>query len=118
TAECRSHSLHRPGLLDCPSRRSLTAMLHNLPNQPNSFFGRNQAVAELDGLLDTARLVTLIGPGGIGKTRLALAVAVSMLDALDFPDGVWLADLAALRDSGLVVEVVADSVGEGEAAGR
>src|SRR5258708_9849204 len=87
-------------------------------NQLNSFVGRDQAVAELDGLLDTARLVTLVGPGGIGKTRLALAVAEPLLDALEFPDGVWLADLAALGDDGLLVEVVAASVVVHEETGR
>jgi len=103
---------------DFPPLGSVPATLHNLPNQLNSFVGRDQAVAELDGLLDTARLVTLIGSGGIGKTRLALAVAASLLDAVDFPDGVWLADLAALSDDGLLVEVVAASVGVHEEPGR
>jgi predicted ATPase/DNA-binding CsgD family transcriptional regulator len=65
--------------------------LHNLPAEPNDFIGRERDVAELRQLLDATREVTLCGPGGIGKTRLALRVAAGLTDGC--PDGVWFAEL-------------------------
>jgi ABC-type cobalamin transport system ATPase subunit len=61
-----------------------------------SFVGRERELAELEGLLSTSRLVTLIGPGGCGKTRLAMQFANTVSGS--FTDGVWLAELAPLRD--------------------
>ncbi len=78
---------------------------NNLPLQLTSFIGREREVAETKRLLSTTRLVTLTGPGGAGKTRLALQVAADLLPA--FPDGAWLAELAALSDSMLVPRAVA-----------
>jgi predicted ATPase/DNA-binding CsgD family transcriptional regulator len=68
--------------------------LHNLPAEPNDFIGRERDVAELRQLLAATRAVSLCGPGGIGKTRLALRVAASLVD--DCPDGVWFAGLGEL----------------------
>lgn len=88
-----------------PPLRSLATPSHNLPVQLTSFVGRAQELAELDKLVRGARLVTLTGAGGSGKTRLALQVATDLLD--EFPDGVWLVELAALAESGLVIEQIA-----------
>ncbi|UED83634.1 BTAD domain-containing putative transcriptional regulator [Streptomyces profundus] len=65
----------------------------NLPARVDELIGRERAIVEVRGTLSTARLVTLTGPGGVGKTRLALAVAEGL--AQTFPDGVWLVELAA-----------------------
>ncbi|WP_240777771.1 BTAD domain-containing putative transcriptional regulator [Nonomuraea basaltis] len=78
----------------------------NLPAPLTELIGREQAVAEVGALLGSARLVTLTGPGGVGKTRLALAVADVATDA--FPDGVWLVELAGTSgETATVAEVVA-----------
>jgi len=72
----------------------------NLPTALNSFVGRRGEVAEIGRLLGVGRLVTLTGAGGVGKTRLALAAAAASGKA--FPDGVWIVDLAAVRDPSAV----------------
>jgi predicted ATPase/DNA-binding CsgD family transcriptional regulator len=81
----------------------------NLPAEPNSFVGRERDLAELGMLLTDVRALTLCGPGGIGKTRLALRLAAEL--AADFPDGTWLAELADLRDPELVPRRVAATLG-------
>src|SRR5260221_8871415 len=78
---------------------------HNLPYQLTSFVGRDQEITQLEELVTANRLVTLTGAGGAGKTRLAIEVANRLIDA--FPDGVWLAGLAALSDPRLVPPAVA-----------
>jgi non-specific serine/threonine protein kinase len=78
---------------------------HNLPGQLTNFIGREREIKELELLLASTRLLTLTGAGGCGKTRLALELAAQVLDR--FPDGVWLVDLAALSDPGLVPQAVA-----------
>lgn len=80
--------------------RPLEAFAHNLPVQLPSFVGRERTVDEIERLLATTRLLTFIGAGGIGKTRLALQVAGDMLGV--FEDGVWLVELASLSDPSLV----------------
>ena len=97
-----------------PPRR--TGPPHNLPLQLTSFVGREQELGEVAGLLAAHRLVTLTGVGGTGKTRLALQVAAEALPA--YPDGAWLAELAALRDPALVPQAVAGAVGVREEPGR
>jgi transcriptional regulator with XRE-family HTH domain len=82
---------------------------HNLPAQLTSFLGREQDLAMLGKLLSEARLVTLTGAGGAGKTRLALEFASGMVER--FADGVWLADLAGLSDPGLVAAQVMEALG-------
>ena len=77
---------------------------HNLPAPLTSFLGREQDLARLDGLLGEARLVTLTGTGGTGKTRLAVEAGARV--AGRFPDGVWLAELAGVADPGLVAAQV------------
>ena len=83
-------------------------MPHNLPLQVTSFVGREREIARVKDLLAGHRLVTFTGPGGTGKTRLALQVAADVLP--DFKDGVWLVELAALRDPALVPQAVAAAV--------
>src|SRR5262252_9400667 len=79
---------------------------HNLPAQLTGFIGRTNELRELKGLLEQARLVTLTGIGGCGKTRLALQLAQEVLPA--FSDGVRYVDLAAVQDEARVAGAVAD----------
>lgn len=88
----------------------------NLPVQPTSFIGRMQEQTAVETLLEQAPLVTLVGAGGCGKSRLALAVAADLLE--DYPDGVWLVELAASRDPALVPQAVATALALHEEAGR
>ncbi|HWQ15617.1 MAG TPA: BTAD domain-containing putative transcriptional regulator, partial [Roseiflexaceae bacterium] len=99
-----------------PVATERTEELHNLPVQITSFIGREREIAEVKQLLTTTRLLTLAGPGGCGKTRLALAVAADVLHA--YPDGVWLVDLAALANPALVPQAVAAALGLHEAPGQ
>src|SRR5919199_3679659 len=106
-----------PGVpTDFPPLRSLDALPHNLPLQLTSFIGREQELVTVHDLLATHRLVTLTGPGGTGKTRLAQQVAAELLP--DYPQGVWLVELAALADPALVPQAVAGTLGIREDAGR
>jgi predicted ATPase/DNA-binding CsgD family transcriptional regulator len=84
--------------------------------EPNSFVGRERELAELSRLAASMRAVTLCGPGGIGKTRLALRVLAGLAD--DFPDGVWFVELGDLRQPELVVSRVASVIGVDEEPGR
>ncbi len=84
-------------------------MADNLPVQLTTFIGRRPQIVQLQGLLADVRLLTLTGPGGVGKTRLALQVAGSVRD--QYPDGVWLVDLASITDEHLVPQAIASSVG-------
>jgi predicted ATPase/DNA-binding SARP family transcriptional activator len=86
-----------------------TRRLTNLPASTTELIGRDATVAEVTTLLGTHRLVTLIGPGGIGKTRLAVEVARMLLPA--YPDGAWVAELAPLTDPALVPVTVALALG-------
>jgi predicted ATPase/DNA-binding CsgD family transcriptional regulator len=88
----------------------------NLPAEPNSFVGRERDLAELGLLLTDVRALTLCGPGGIGKTRLALRLAADL--APEYADGAWLAELADLTDPGLVARRVAATLGIREEPSR
>lgn len=83
--------------------------LHNLPEQLSSFVGREREIAEIKRLLETSRMLTLTGAGGIGKTRLAVRVASGLLEK--YADGVWHVDLAALVDPALAPQAVANALG-------
>jgi predicted ATPase/class 3 adenylate cyclase len=104
--------LLHPGLAtDFPPLKSLDVARHNLPIQLTPVIGREREVAELVALLrrDAVRLVTLTGPGGTGKTRLALQSAAEVVE--DFADGVWFVSLAALTDPGLLPSAIATVLG-------
>jgi len=76
----------------------------NLPLPVNTFVGRTEELDALSDLLGTARLLTLTGPGGVGKTRLALRLAEQCADR--YPDGVWVCDLAAVREPSQTIDAV------------
>jgi transcriptional regulator with XRE-family HTH domain len=89
---------------------------HNLPLALSSFVGREREMAQVAELLGGTRLLTLIGAGGVGKTRLALQVAAATVER--YPDGVWLVELAPLGDLGLVPQAIATAVRVREEPGR
>ena len=110
-----------PSAAGVAATRTYPAGRTNLPAPSSSFVGRAWEVAEIGEMLAAARLVTLTGPGGCGKTRLALGVATTRVAA--HPDGVWLVELAALTrgSSGgapLVAQAVAAALGVGEQPGQ
>src|SRR5690348_17348504 len=72
----------------------------NLPEEVNTFVGRQGELARLRGLLAEGRLLTLVGPGGMGKTRLALRLEAEVREA--FQDGAWMVDLSPLTDPALL----------------
>jgi predicted ATPase/DNA-binding SARP family transcriptional activator len=91
-----------------PPIRSLDTQHGNLPRQLTSFVGRQREIAEIKTLLQGNQLMTLSGPGGVGKTRLALRVAADLVD--EFTDGAWLVDLAGLGDPALVPNALASAM--------
>ena len=96
--------------------RSLDRRLTNLPNQLTALVGRESALAELAAIRRDARLLTLIGAGGSGKTRLALEVAAQAVGTE--PDGVWLVELGPLSDGGAVGPAIGRTLGLVEHPGR
>ena len=92
-----------------PPLRSVSNFRQNLPVQLTSFVGRGRERKEVAALIDDHRVVTLIGSGGSGKTRLAIQVGADELEK--FPDGVRFVDLAPLNDAPLVVDAIASSIG-------
>jgi len=89
---------------------------HNLPASSTSFVGREHEIAEARRMLSMTRLLTLTGSGGSGKTRLAVETARGVAGA--YQDGVWLAELAALSEPGLVPQAVARALGTSEQPGH
>jgi predicted ATPase/class 3 adenylate cyclase len=113
----RLYQLKHPQLRDSfPALRSLEVTPNNLPQQVNSFVGRERALDDVLKLLESNRLLTLFGAGGMGKTRLSLQVAADALDR--YPDGVWLVELAPLPDESLLPQSLASALGVKEDPGR
>ena len=100
--------------VDFPELRSLDAHPNNLPLQLTSFVGREEEIAAVGQLLETNRLVTLTGPGGTGKTRLALQVAAERLGR--YGDGAFVVELAPITDPALVASAIAEVLAIREAA--
>jgi predicted ATPase/DNA-binding XRE family transcriptional regulator len=90
------------------------APTHNLPRQLTSFLGRDLVVREIRGLVKTAPLVSVVGTGGVGKTRVAIEVARQLLS--EFPDGVWFVELAPLNDPELVAHALGSALGVQESS--
>jgi predicted ATPase len=111
----RVFQLSYPGLpASFPPLVTPTRRRSHLPEQPSAFVGRVAELKEVSGLLadESVRLLTLTGPGGIGKTRLALCAAAGEVDRFD--DGVFFVDLAAARDSEALLAAIADAIDLGD----
>src|SRR5437763_11611042 len=80
---------------------------HNMPAELTSFVGREDEIGEVRRLLERARLVTLTGAGGVGKTRLARRVVAGLLG---YPDGRWLVELAPVADPSLLPQAIAEAL--------
>ncbi len=99
-----------------PPLRMLEATPNNLPQQLTSLIGRDDDIAAGKRLIDNDRMLTLLGIGGIGKSRLSLAIAADLLDS--FADGVWFVELAPVTDARLVPQAIASVLGAREQQGR
>ena len=99
-----------------PPPRSLELVTHNLPVQTSSFVGRHTELAEVAKLLEAARLVSLLGPGGVGKTRLAFQVAADGVE--NFSGGIWVAELASVADETAVAAALLRALALREEAAR
>jgi len=108
TVSGRGYQFTLPVTKDDSEAKRPSRSKHNLPYQLTSFVGREHEIAQLEELFATNRLVTLTGAGGAGKSRLAIEVANRLIDA--FRDGVWLVELAALSDSRLLPQAVAQAL--------
>ncbi|CAN5723206.1 LuxR family transcriptional regulator [soil metagenome] len=108
--------VNAPGLpTGFPPLRSLVTLPNNLPRHLTSFVGRRRDLDAVSAMMSEAPLVTLTGPGGVGKTRLALQVAVELLDT--FGDGCWFIELETLADGSVVAQQVAVALGVAQAPG-
>jgi predicted ATPase/class 3 adenylate cyclase len=107
---------HPDLVAEFPPLKSLATFKHNLHRQLSSFIGREKELADVKRLLKETQLLTLLGPGGTGKTRLMLQVAEEVIE--DYPDGVWLVELAPLTDPNLIPERVASTLNIQEQSGR
>jgi|GEM_PF-474674 Predicted ATPase len=115
----RLFQLSSPGLSsEFPPVTNLEGRATNLPIQPSALIGREREIGEVEGILTRpdVQVVTLIGPGGTGKTRLAVHAAAELLDA--FASGVYFVNLAPVRDPDLVVPTIAHALGIDEAPGE
>ena len=105
-----------PTQVEAPPPAPTRAARHNLPAPVSSFVGRERELSDLRAMLASHRLVTLVGIGGIGKTRLALQLVADVADA--HADGIWFADLAPVSDPRLVANAVASALGVKEETGQ
>jgi predicted ATPase/class 3 adenylate cyclase len=109
--------LNASGLpINFPPIKTLDSFPNNLPTQLTSFIGREKEILEVKQELDEHRLVTLIGSGGTGKTRLSLQVAVEVLEKFDH--GVWFVELAALSDPNQIPQTILSALDISEQAGN
>ncbi len=109
-SEVRLFQVDVPGVANAfPPVRSLDAYRSNLPYELSSFVGRDDEVRAITDRLRSSRVVSIVGVGGVGKTRLALQVGSEVLP--HFPDGVWLCELAPVLDPGDLADAVAAAVG-------
>jgi non-specific serine/threonine protein kinase len=112
TRKAYENFIHQAAQLDVPVGASPVSLeerlLHNLPASLTSFIGRSQELKQINLLLSSQRLVTLCGPGGIGKTRLALAAARERIPA--HRGGIVWVDLTSVRDPGMVTGAIADAL--------
>jgi len=99
-----------PGLReDFPTLKTLDARPNNIPVQLSSFIGREEEMKQIKELLRQSRLLTIVGSGGAGKTRLAMQTGADMID--DFANGVFITELAAVSDPELILQTLMNSVG-------
>ena len=104
------YQLIAPGLrAEFPALRSLGLFPNNLPLETTSFIGRENEIAEVVALMARHRLVTLVGSGGVGKTRVSLHAAAQVLE--EHRDGVWFVELASLTEGGFIPEETAATLG-------
>jgi predicted ATPase/DNA-binding SARP family transcriptional activator len=109
-AQARRRTVSRPSREE--RRRSVPSAPRHLPRPLSHFIGREGALRAVEACLEDARLVTVTGPGGVGKTRLAIQVADDIAD--DYAEGVWFVDLSRLTDPALVPQAVAAVLAVGE----
>ncbi len=111
------HMVRHPELpADFPPLKSLDSLPNNLPIQLTSFIGREKEMAAVTDLLTANRLVTLLGTGGTGKTRLSLQTGAELLER--FQDGVYFVELAPVTEANLLAQTVASVLGVKEEVGR
>lgn len=101
-----------------PPLRTLDVVPNNLPIQLTSFVGREKEIREIKEMLGQARLLTLTGAGGSGKTRLSIEAAAGVLDWQQFKNGIWFVELAPLSEPALLAQTIATTLGMREEPGR
>ncbi len=110
------YQLNASGLQgEFPPLKSLTYATDNLPTQLTSFIGRERELMEAKSRLESARLLTLIGPGGTGKTRLSIQLGSQLIP--NFKDGVWLVEFAPIADPSLIMQTIASTFDISEVPG-
>ena len=115
TSEVVYQVVHPKLYQNFPALRELEATPNNLPQQLTSFIGREREREEIEDMLGGSRLLTLLGMGGLGKTRLSLQIGTSVME--QYPDGVWFIDLQTIRDDSLVASETARVLGVREEPG-
>lgn len=107
------YQLHGTGLeTDFPAVRAIPADAHNIVRTPTAMVGREEAIVALSDRVSAGRAVTLVGPGGVGKSRLATEIGVAI--ASSWVDGVWFVDLAGVTEAELVPTAIAEALGVAE----